>query len=261
MNKDKDQLSQQLLQIRQKHFQQQHQFSSSNGDANGNLHQQQQPSSLPPEVTPGGVDLQRLRELRRVVREECEQLLARKEMLQQDVVLLARQINGASSSSVADDTFHKQHHPVIKKSASLSHKRGSLDFASSRRGGAPSSSVSANPSPSSSSNPASSPNSAPATSTAMSPAHAFSSLAKAYKVSQLHNSLHIEAHTHLLYKQRPTFPLSSINFLPALLWAPELSEGWYSGFPPPPENGTSRTRAVIRKNIQDDLLLISLINT
>ncbi len=253
MNKDKDQLSQQLLQIRQKHFQQQHQFSSSNGDANGNLHhQQQQPSSLPPEVTPGGVDLQRLRELRRVVREECEQLLARKEMLQQDVVLLARQINGASSSSVADDTFHKQHHPVIKKSASLSHKRGSLDFASSRRGGAPSSSVSANPSPSSSSsNPASSPNSAPATSTAMSPAHAFSSLAKAYKVSQLHSSLYIRsthARTSCTSKGQP-FPLSSINFLPALLWAPELSEGWYSGFPPPPENGTSRTRAVIRKKI------------
>ncbi len=213
VNKDKDQLSQQLLQIRQKQFQQQqHHFSSPNGDANGNLHHQQQPSSLPPEVTPGGVDLQRLRELRRVVREECEQLLARKEMLQQDVVLLARQINGASSSSVADDTCHKQHHPVIKKSASLSHKRGSLDFASSRRGGAPSSSVSANPSPSSSSNPASSPNSAPATSTAMSPAHAFSSLAKAYKVSQLHNSFYIEAHTHLLYKQRPIFSLLFYQF-------------------------------------------------
>ncbi len=171
-NKDKEMVSQQLIQLRQQQFQQQ--LSTS-----GN----QQPSSLPPDLSISGVDLHKLRELRRAVRDECEQLLARKELLQQDVVILARQLSQQQQlSTAATDSCHNN--PVKRHHSSYS-KRGSLDLKRASSSAAPSTQISANPNPSSTT---SSSSSAPATSTAMSPAHAFSSLARAYKVHTTHHT-------------------------------------------------------------------------
>ena len=166
--------------MRQQHFQQQ--LSSS--DSNGNL---QQPSSLPPDLTMSGVDLHRLRELRRAARDDCEQLLQRREQLQQDVVLLARQLSSTDHqllqlSATAEQLSNGSGGGTQHKRLSSASKRNSLDYPTTtagKRSSASNGTISSSSNPSN--NPASS-SSAPATSTAMSPAHAFSSLARAYKV-------------------------------------------------------------------------------
>lgn len=159
-HRERDQLGQQLLTARQQHFQQQ---------LSQQQQQQQQPSSLPPDLTTNSVDLARLRELRRMVKEECDSLLARRELLQQDVVNIAKQL-GDGTNGGGGNVSNNNSASSLDASFRFSGGGGAVAVSHEHILGAPDGKSACS-------------KSAPGTSTTMSPSHAFSSLAtKAYKV-------------------------------------------------------------------------------
>lgn len=126
-------------------------------------HTKKQPSSLPPDlVAASQADLHRLHELRRLVQDECDQLLVKKEYLQQDLVLGQQGLWLLPSSSSSKDgslsldsslrlTAKQQQQPQLTEA-----KRAKAAAAGNTGSGSGSSNMAT---------------------------HALSSLAKAYKVS------------------------------------------------------------------------------